>query len=141
MRMAIINASEEHSQYVGQIYQQHYARLRNYFLTLLGDTAEADACVQDTIRFFFFFMEDRCWEADAEYVSVYLMRIAGGLCSKKLAGRRALHKNWLGWREVAGLLNKIRRRVAQPIKERAESIRLFLRAQGGRQHHLWSAHR
>jgi hypothetical protein len=107
----------------------------------LGDASEADACVQDTIRCCFFFMEDRCWEADAEYVPVYLMRIAGGLCSKNLAERKALHKNWLGWREVAGLLNKIRRRVVQPIKERAESIRLFLRAQGVRQHHLWNAPR
>lgn len=140
MRMAIFNASEEHSQYVGQIYQRHYTGLRHYFLMQLGDASEADACVEETISRFFFFMEDRCWEADMEYIPVYIMRIAGFLCSKKLAARRALRKNRLGWRKVVGRLNKIMREVVRPIKERAESIRLFFRARGGtRQHALWSA--
>lgn len=142
MRMAIINASEEHSQYVGHVYQQHYARLRHYFLAQFSDVSEADACVQETINRFFFFMEERCWEADAEYIPVYLMRIAGFLCSKKLAERSSLHRNRPGWRAVAGLLDKLGREVIQPIKARIEFTRLLLKAWGdGRPHHLSSVPR
>lgn len=116
MRIAIIDVGEEHSQYVGQVYQEHYGKLHHYFLALLGDASEADACVQETIRRFFFFMEDRCWESDMEYMPVYLMRIAGMICSKKLAGKQARRKR-LGDNKVLGLFDKIRIEIAQFINE------------------------
>ncbi|MDQ3746231.1 MAG: hypothetical protein M3444_17805 [Acidobacteriota bacterium] len=128
MRVAIVNASEEHGQYVGQVYQQHYAKLRQYFFMQLGDASEADACVQETFNHFFFFMEDRCWEADVEYMPVYLMRIAGGLvCSKKLAGKKARRRNRRGSQVTHALFHKLRNEVLQPFKEGFEFMRLFLR--------------
>jgi len=132
MRITSINAGEEHSRYFGQVYQEHYARLRNYFLTQLSDASEADDCVEETIRRFFFFMEDRCWEADAEHIPVYLMRIAGGiLCSIKSA-KRARRKRSLGVREAGGLFAKVKSEVIQPLRERLEFRHLFLGAAGSR---------
>src|SRR5437016_5225667 len=96
MRIATINASEDHSQYVGQVYQEHYARLRHYFLIQLGNASEADDCVHETLRRLFFFMEERDWEAEAEYIFVYLMRIAGGICSKKLGEKGPQRTSGLG---------------------------------------------
>jgi hypothetical protein len=134
MRISTINAGEEHSQYFGQVYQEHYAGLRHYFLTHLGNASEADACVQETINYLFFFMEDRCWETDVENVPVYLMRIAGGLlCSKKLDGKTVYHKNSLGDNVPNGLFAKIRNEVIQPIKARIEFMWLFLRVGWQRQ--------
>lgn len=125
----MINAgsvSEDHIQYIGQIYQKYYARLRHYFLIQLGDVSEADKCVHETIRLFFFFMEERQWreEEEAEYISVYLMRIAGPLCSRKLIEKRS--------RRIVsfGLLNKIRTEVTKIIKRRIDFIRLVLRSVG-----------
>jgi hypothetical protein len=115
-----INASEEQSQYIGQVYQEHYARLRHYFLTQLGNTSEADDCVQETIRHLFFFMEERCWEAEAEYIPVYLMRIAGLLCSRKLAEKRLQSANNLDGNESNSLFDKVRIAVIRTMKERIE---------------------
>lgn len=115
---ATINVSEEHSQHVGQVYQEHYARLRHYFLTQLGAASEAEDCVRETIRHFFFFMEDRLWEA--EYISVYLMRIAGLICSRKLAEKRLRSANGLKENENRGRFNKIRTQAVRTIKERIE---------------------
>lgn len=97
MTIATIEASEDQCQYLGQVYQEQYPKLRHYFARQLGDGPEADECARETIRRLFFFMEDRDWEAEAEYVPVYLMRIAGLLCSRKLRDRSA-----------AGLLGKER---------------------------------
>ena len=124
MTVAVINSSEEHSQYVGLVYQEYYAKLRDFFLMLLGDASEADDCVQETLRHFFFFMEDRCWETNAEFISVYLMRIAGAICSKRLAERAEQSK-----------FDKFRNRVSQAIKERKELRQLFLTVKG---YHGWS---
>lgn len=122
----MINAgsvSEDHAQNIGQIYQEYYARLRHYFLIQLGDVSETDECVHETIRLFFFFMEERQWgeEEEAEYIFVYLMRIAGLLCSRKLIEKRSQ-------RIVSfSLLNKIRTEVAKIIKKRIDFIRFVLR--------------
>jgi DNA-directed RNA polymerase specialized sigma24 family protein len=133
MMVAAINGVEEHSRHIGQIYQENYARLRHYFQAQLRDAAEADACVHETIRRFFFFMEDRCWEEDDEYVPVYLMRIAGGLlCSKKLAAETLRRRSWLRGDKAGDLFCKIRNEVFRPAKERLESVQLFLRAWVGR---------
>jgi DNA-directed RNA polymerase specialized sigma24 family protein len=126
MRMATIDAGEEHSRYVGRIYQEYYAGLRYYFLSQLGDASEADACVQKAFSLLFFFMKDRCWETDAEYVHVYLMRIAGQLCSKKLATKRARRKNRLGLDRAESLLHKIIDGVIQPARERLASFNSFV---------------
>lgn len=138
MRIAAIDVGEEHSQYVGHVYQEHYAKLRDYFLTQFNSASEADACVQETISRFFFFMEDRCWEADAQYVPVYLMRIAGLICSKKLAAKHARSKR-PGSDVVFKLFNKISNEVVQIIEERVEPLRLSLRAwsHDRQHHHLW----
>jgi DNA-directed RNA polymerase specialized sigma24 family protein len=127
MTIATINASEEHSQYIGQVYQKHYARLRHYFLTQLNSASEADDCVQETFRRFFFFMEDRCWEADAKYIHIYLMRIAGLLCSRKLSETRAPHATKADNSRRNSLFNKVRAEAAGVMKERGEFIRSILR--------------
>ncbi len=124
---ATINVSEEHSRYTGRVYQEHYASLRHYFLTQLGNTSEANDCVQETMRHFFFFMEDRCWETEFEYISVYLMRIAGQLCSRKLAEKRVQRRNNLGVNENNNLFNKIKSEVIQTIKGHIEFRQHFLK--------------
>jgi DNA-directed RNA polymerase specialized sigma24 family protein len=120
MKIATINASEEHNQYIGQVYQEHYATLRHYFQTQLDDNSEADDCVHETIRRFFFFMEDRHWETEAEYISVYLKRIAGLLCTRKLVEKKAHHMSGLEHNEHHGLFSKIRTEAIRTIKERIE---------------------
>jgi DNA-directed RNA polymerase specialized sigma24 family protein len=127
MTISTINSSEEHSQHIGQIYREYYARLRRYFLAQLGNASEADHCAQETIRCFFFFMEDRCWEADAEYIPVYLMRIAGFLCSRKLAEKRLRRSNSLDCSENNNLFNKVKNEVVQAINEFTSFRYLFLR--------------
>lgn len=126
MRLANFNVSEDHSQYVGQVYQEHCARLRHYFLTQLGDVREAESCVNETFRHFFFFMEDRDWETEAEFIRVYLMRIAGRICSRRLGElgpRRTANLNSM--RET--LFNKVRTEAIATMKERLEFIRAVLR--------------
>jgi hypothetical protein len=92
----MINAgsvSEEHSQYIGHIYQEYYASLHHYFLFQLGDVLMSDECVHETIRHLFFFMEEQQWgEEEAEYIFVNLMRIAGLLCSRKLVEKGSLRR-------------------------------------------------
>jgi hypothetical protein len=124
MKMAVINV-EEHSRHIGLVYQKYYARLHYYFQAQLGDTPEAEDCVQETIRRFFFFMEDRVWEADAENVPVYLMRIAGALlCAKRAAAGQ------VGGGKAAGRFGRIRNELIQPFRARLESVRLLLKALG-----------
>ncbi len=132
MTAADINAGEDQSRYVGEMYQQHGARLRRYFLTQLGDAAEADACVGETLSRLFFFMEERDWEAEAEYVPVYLMRIAGLLCSRKLGERRAGRPAAPAQPGRRGLFNKIRAEAAEAMRERAGFIKSVLRPAGAR---------
>lgn len=134
MTISTINASEEHSLHIGQVYQEHYERLRLYFLTQLGNANEADDCAQETIRRFFFFMEDRCWETDAEYIPVYLMRIAGFLCSRRLAGKRVQRSNSLGGSQSDSLFNKIKNEVLQTISELTE-FKVVLSQTSRRQHY------
>lgn len=120
MRMAVISNVEEHSQYIGPVYQEHYARLHNYFQAQLGNTPEVENCVQETIRHLFFFMETRCWETDAEYVPVYLMRIAGALlCAKKVAAGK------VGREKTGSLFGKITNELIQPFKARLEFGKLL----------------
>src|SRR5215216_5327516 len=130
MTIATINASEEHCKYIGQVYQEQYARLRRYFLVQLGSSSEADDCVQETIRRLFFFMEDRDWEAEAEYIPVYLMRIAGLLCSRKLMAQRGQRAAGLDDNKHDGLFHKIRIEALKTIKERIEIQRFVLRPVG-----------
>lgn len=127
MMLANFNVSEDHSQYVGQVYQKYYARLRHYFLTQLGDVREAEGCVNETFRRFFFFMEEREWEAEAEYIFVYLMRIAGLLCSRKLGEMRSQRAARLYGNGRNSLFDKVRAEVAGVMKGRSEFIRSILR--------------
>jgi hypothetical protein len=113
MSITTINVSEEQSQYVGQVYEEHYARLRRYFQLQLSDTPEADAGVQETLRHFFFFMEDRCWEAEAEFIDVYIMRIAGAVCSRRLARKRVRLTNAP---MIESLFYRLTHEVLKPIQ-------------------------
>lgn len=132
MKMATVNAGEEHSRYVGQVYQKHYATLRRYFLTQLGDAAEAEAGVNETLRLFFLFMEDKSWESHARHARVYLLRIAGGLvCSEKFAAKRARRKNGLGAKEARGMFERLKGGAAQSFKEGVRLGRLLLGAAVG----------
>jgi DNA-directed RNA polymerase specialized sigma24 family protein len=131
MTITTINASEDQSQYVWQIYQEHYARLQHYFLIQLGNDSEAEDCVHETMRRFFFFMEGRSWEAEAEYIFVYLMRIAGLLCSRKLGEKRAQRLTDLGHNRHHSLFNKIRTEAIETMKERIDFMRSILRSMDG----------
>lgn len=116
MTIIKIDAGEDHCQYVGQFYQEQYERLRRYFLRQLGDGSEIDDCIRETMRHFFFFMEDRDWEREAQYITVYLMSIAGKVAERRLecaAGR--------------GLFSKVRAEAVRTIKERVEFMTFFLR--------------
>lgn len=127
MRIETINASEDHNHYVGQVYEEHYGRLLHYFLVQIGDTSEADNCVHETIRRLFFFMENRDWEAEAEYINVYLMRIAGLLCTRKLAEKRSQGALSLADNGNKSSFNKIRDEVLQTIKERLQFKQFFVK--------------
>lgn len=127
MTLETINASEDQSQYIAQVYQRHYARLRGYFLTQLGNVTEAEECIHETINRLFFFMEERDWESEAEYIPVYLMRIAGLLCSRKLSEKRSRGSSDLGHGGRRSLFNKIREEALETMKERMEFIRAILK--------------
>lgn len=125
--MTVISGVEEHSQHIGRVYQENYARLHSYFKAQLGDTLEAEGCVQETVRRLFVFMEDRSWEEDAEYVPVYLMRIAGALlCANRVAA------GTVGGERAVSLSGKIKNELIQPFTARLEFVRLFMRQQGMR---------
>jgi DNA-directed RNA polymerase specialized sigma24 family protein len=132
MSIRAINADEEHNHYVGQVYEEHYARLRRYFLTQLHDAAEADECAHETISRLFSFMKDKEWEA--EYVFVYLMRIAGRVCTRKLnekGARRAACLDGKG----RGLFDRIRAEVAGAVRERSNFVRFVLSPLDGHGRH------
>jgi DNA-directed RNA polymerase specialized sigma24 family protein len=122
---------EDHSQYIGQVYREHYARLHHYFLIQLGDASEADEGVHETIGHLFFFMEERQWEEEAEYIFVYLMRIAGFLCSRKLTEKRSQRSASLDENENNSLFNKVRTGAIRTIKERIEFGKFLLRPAEG----------
>jgi DNA-directed RNA polymerase specialized sigma24 family protein len=127
MMIANINTSEGHSKYIVEVYQEHYARLRHYFLRHLENTCEAEDCVQETINRFFFFMDDRDWEAEAEYISVYLMRIAGLICSRKLAEKRRQRADNPNVNGNSCIFTNLQTLVLQAIKEGLEFKQIFLR--------------
>src|ERR1041384_5697363 len=130
MRIAVINSNDDHSRYIEQIYEEYYAKLQKYFLTQLGDVSEAHDSVQETIRRFFFFMEERHWEAEAEFIPVYLMRIAGLLCSRRLAEKRS-QAHIVDGNENNSFFNRIRTQTIQTIKERIQFKQLFLSPKEG----------
>jgi hypothetical protein len=123
-----MSASGEYSLYIGPIYQRYNARLRSNFLSLLGDEREADECLQETLRCFFFFMQDRCWESEAKLIDVYLMRIAGAVSSRRLARQRARLVE-AGAKER--VLEKLRREIIKPLQAHAALKQLLLRTFGG----------
>ncbi len=131
MTIATIHADEDQSQYIGTVYQQYSDRLRRYFLIQLGDPSEADNCVQETMRRFFFFLEDRDWEAEAEYISVYLMRIAGLICSRKLAEKRRQCADNSDDTENNSIFMSLQTLAFQAVKERIEFLQFVLRPVAG----------
>jgi DNA-directed RNA polymerase specialized sigma24 family protein len=122
-----IHASEDQSMYIGQVYQEEYASLRNYFLTQLGDESVADDCAQKTLQQLFFFMEDRDWEAEAKYITVYIWRIAGFLCSRKLCEKRSQRANRVNDYGNKSVFNKVRVGMRSVIKEGKAFTRASLR--------------
>jgi hypothetical protein len=134
MSKEIMSANGEHYRYYGKVYQKYNAWLRGNFLRQLGDDSEVDECVQKTFDYLFLYMEDRCWEAEKKLIGYRLRMIAGGVCSKKLAERRARPANGSNCQEKARLLDKIRREVLRPISERMEFKQMFLRIFGRAKH-------
>jgi len=117
MTIATIDANEDHSQYIGEVYEEYYGQLRQYFMKQIGNTTEVDNCVQETIRLLFIFMQDRSWEVEVEFIYVYLMRIAGLLCSRKLAENMSQRRDSFDNNESNNALNKIRTEARQALKE------------------------
>jgi hypothetical protein len=81
------------------------------------------------MRRFFFFMKDRDWEAEAEYIPVYVMRIAGQLCSKRLGEKRSRRAAGLCGKS-RGMFNQVRVEGTRTIRERIELMKVFLRLTG-----------
>lgn len=129
MTIVNIEASEDQGHYVAKVYQEQYERLRHYFLTQLGDEAEAERCIEEAMRRLSFFMEERDWEAEAEYIPVYVMRIAGLLCSRKL-GEKIRRSAARGGEGKRGLFDKVRAEVVRGFKERVEFMKVFLGLRG-----------
>jgi DNA-directed RNA polymerase specialized sigma24 family protein len=127
MKTGTINASNDHSTYIKHVYENHYPKLQHYFLRQIGNTSEAHDCVQETICRFFIFMEGRQWEKEAEYMLVYLMRIASTLCLEKLAEKKSQCADNLD-NENNSLFNNIKGEAIQSIKERLQLEQLFQRS-------------
>lgn len=77
-----VNDCRESFEYV---FEKYHRRLRRYFLVQLGDAAEVETCVEETVSRLFDFMKSRRWEQEADNINAYLMRIAFGVCSRKQA--------------------------------------------------------
>lgn len=131
MITAAVSTSNDHSEYIEQVYEDHRAGLRHYFLRQAGNVSEADDYVQETIRRFFVFMADRDWEAEGEYILVYLMRIAGVLCLEKLSKKRSQCTYNRDGSENKRLFNEIRDEASQTSKERIEFKQFFLSSKEG----------
>lgn len=129
MNTATMSASGEYSIHIGQVYLRYNTRLRSNFLSQLGDEAEAEECLQETLRHFFFFMQDRCWESEVELIDVYVMRIAGAVCSRRLARKRALPAA-----APERLLDRLGHKMFKPVHAGVVLNQLFLRAFGSATH-------
>ncbi len=127
MNIGTMSASGEYNRHINRVYQRYNARLRSNFLSQLGDEAEARECLQETLRHFFFFMQERCWESEDDLVEVYVMRIAGGVCSRRLARKRLLLAST---HEQESLLDRLGREVLKPIQASVALKQFFLRAFG-----------
>ncbi|HWS87272.1 MAG TPA: hypothetical protein VN282_09925 [Pyrinomonadaceae bacterium] len=130
MTITTVHASEDQSRHVGRVYQENYARLRRYCLAQLGDESEAEQCIHETMRRFFFFMEERDWEAEEEFIPVYLIRIAGLLCVRKLGEKRARRPAGTERDARGGLFDKVRAEAVETMKERIGFIKSILRPAG-----------
>lgn len=128
MNTGTLSASSEYSLYIGPIYQRYNARLRRNFVSLLGDEREADECLQETLRRFFFFMQDRCWESEAKLIDTYLMRTAGAVSSRRLARQRARLAEAIA---KEGVLEQLRREIIKPLQTYSALKQLLLRTFGG----------
>ncbi len=132
-----MNVSGDDSQRAGRVYLMYGAKLYGNSLSLLGDASEADECVRETFRHFFLLMKDLRWEADAEAIDTYLMRISGGVSSRRLAEKRRLaaalarqEAEALALQESESLLNKLRREALRPVEQLAQFKQLFVRTFG-----------
>lgn len=125
-----MSAGGDDSGRVGTIYLTYHAKLRGNFLPVLGDASEADECVRETFRHFFYLMKERGWESDAKKRDRYLMRIAGGVCSRRLAEKTRRRASALARVEQESLLDKLRREVLRPAEQLAHPRQLFVRAFG-----------
>jgi DNA-directed RNA polymerase specialized sigma24 family protein len=109
MSVGLISVGGENSRYAGPKYQKHYARLRDNFLSLLGDAREADDCLDETLQHFSQHLQSRPRESDARLLTVCLPRIAGAVGSKRLAAQRLRRQN--------SLFNRFRREAARTFRE------------------------
>jgi DNA-directed RNA polymerase specialized sigma24 family protein len=125
--IATSDSSANYDQYIEQVYETHYARLRHYFLRQFGSTSEADVCVEETICRFFVFMKNRRWEEEVEYLPVYLMRIASTLCLAKLEEKKSQCADRLEGNEKKSPFDKIRAEAIQACKERIQFKQFILR--------------
>jgi hypothetical protein len=130
MAMGTMEACDEYSRHVGLIKQRYGAKLRRNFLSQLGDASEAEACWQETLRYFLLFMEDHCWEPDEKLTRVYLLRLAGAVCSRRLAEKRLRCASGCGRWEGESALDKIVRELIQLARWRVEFKQLFLKIFG-----------
>lgn len=125
-----MNVSGEHVRHAGRIYLMYGAKLRDKSLGLLGDPSEADECVSETFRHFFLLMKDLRWEADAEATEMYLMRIAGGVSSARLAEQRKRRAESVARQEKESPLDTLRRLTLRPVEQLVQLKQLFVRTFG-----------
>ena len=104
-----------------QIYDEKYLSLRSRFLTQFEDAAAADDCLQELRRRFSNYVEHCRPEPDVKLMKV-LMVMAGKVSSEKLAEKKLQREN--------RLLNRIKHKAAQALKEGVDFRQLALRLVG-----------
>jgi hypothetical protein len=104
-----------------QIYDKKSDDLRSRFLAQFEDAAEADDCLQKLDRRFSNYMEYCRREPDVKLMEVFMI-MAGQVSSEKLAEKTLQREN--------SLLNRIKYRAAQALKEGVAFRQLALRLVG-----------
>lgn len=120
----------EYGRHFKQLHQKYGALLRGNFFSQLGDASEADACVWETFGYFFSYMNERPWEANEKLIKYRLKMIAGGVCTRKLAEKRARVAYRPALREKEVVRERPARRAVRHAVRLADFKQTFLRAFG-----------
>jgi hypothetical protein len=131
MGKRIMSAGGRHSRYYGQVHEKYSAPLRDDFLAQLGDDSEAEECVDEVLDYYFLYMNDRRWNPDEKLMDFRMRMIAGGVCTRRLAGRTARSADVAPRREEERMLGKVSHGVTWPVHVQTGLKQLFHRVLEG----------